>query len=195
MLIGLTGRSGAGKSTVAALFAEAGYRVIDCDALVHSLYEDSRYAALVGEAFGSEYLANGAVDRKKLGALVFADSDALRKLNETVSPFIMSSVVSHIEKAKAENVPTVLDAPLLFEYGLERFCDAVVGVICDTEISVKRLAARDGKREEALRARLASQHDSAYFRAHCDHILENNGDAEALSAAFYDMEGRLAIRF
>ena len=195
MLIGLTGHSGAGKSTVAALFEKAGYRVIDCDALVHSLYEDPRYAALVAKTFGNEYLSEGKVDRKKLGALVFSDKKALHKLNETVSPFIMSSVTAHIERAKSEGIPTVLDAPLLFEYGLERFCDSVVGVVCDTETAVKRLATRDGRSEHELRARLASQHDAAFFRIHCDHILENNGNTEALAAAFYDMEGRLTIRF
>ncbi|MBQ8496781.1 MAG: dephospho-CoA kinase [Clostridia bacterium] len=195
MLIGLTGRSGAGKSTVAMLFEKAGYRIIDCDALVHSLYEDMRYAALIAETFGNEYLADGKVDRKKLGALVFADKNALRKLNETVSPFILSCVTEHIEKAKAEGVPTVLDAPLLFEYGLERHCDTVVGVVCDMETAVRRLAARDGKNETELRARLASQHDAGFFRIHCDYILENNGDAGELARAFYDMEGKLLIRF
>ena len=195
MLIGLTGHSGAGKSTVAALFEKAGYRVIDCDALVHSLYEDPHYAALVAESFGNEYLCGGKVDRKKLGALVFSDEKALHKLNETVSPFIMSSITAHIKKAKSEGVPTILDAPLLFEYGLDRYCDSVVGVVCDTETAVKRLAARDGRSEDELRTRLASQHDAAFFRIHCDYILENNGTTEALAATFYDMEGRLAIRF
>lgn len=195
MLIGLTGHSGAGKSTVAALFRKAGFRIIDCDALVHSLYEDVRYAALIAKAFGNEYLADGRVDRKKLGALVFSDEKALHTLNETVSPFILSSIRAHIEKAKAEGIPTVLDAPLLFEYGLERDCDTIVGVVCDTETSVKRLAARDGRSETELRTRLASQHDAGFFRIHCDHILENNGDEETLAAAFYEMEGRLMIRF
>ena len=195
MLIGLTGHSGAGKSTVALLFAQAGYRIIDCDALVHTLYEDPRYAALIAKAFGEEFCENGIVNRKKLGALVFSDPDALHKLNQTVSPFIMSCVVEHIENAKSENIPTVLDAPLLFEYGLERYCDTVVGVIADTEIAVKRLSARDGKSEAEIRARLQSQHNAAFFRTRCDHILENNGDISALAKAFYIMEGKLSIRF
>ncbi len=195
MLIGLTGHSGAGKSTVALLFGQSGYRIIDCDALVHALYHDPRYAALIAKTFGDEYCENGVVDRKKLGSLVFSDPDALNKLNRTVSPFIMSCVTERIEQAKAENVPTVLDAPLLFEYGLERYCDTVVGVIADTEIAVKRLAARDGKPENEIRARLQSQHNETFFRTHCDHILENNGDVRALAEAFYVMEGKLSIRF
>lgn len=195
MLIGLTGHSGAGKSTVAALFQKAGYRIIDCDALVHALYDDPRYAALIAKTFGEEYCENGTVDRKKLGALVFSDHHALDKLNRTVSPFILSCVTERIQQAKSEHIPTVLDAPLLFEYGLERSCDTVIGVIADTEIAVKRLSARDGKQESEIRARLQSQHDQMFFRKNCDYILENNGDVNALAEAFYTMEGKLSIRF
>ncbi len=184
MLIGLTGPSGAGKSTIAALFENFGYHIIDCDALVHSLYEDPRYAALIAKTFGEEYLWNGTVDRKKLGALVFSDKNALQKLNETVSPFILRCVTEKIEKAKKANERTVLDAPLLFEYGLESVCDTVVGVVADEAVAIKRLSLRDGKSEKELRSRLSSQHDAAFFRIHCKHIIENNGDITRLASDF-----------
>lgn len=193
MLIGLTGMSGAGKSTVAALFEKRGFRVIDCDALVHSLYEDWRYAALIKEAFGSEYIQNGAVDRKKLGSLVFSDPKALKKLNETVSPFIMRAVTERIETAKKQDIATVLDAPLLFEYGLEKFCELVIGVTADFEVAVKRLSSRDGRSEAEIRSRLASQHDSAFFRKYCDYVLENNGDLQTLTQNFEDVMEKIYI--
>ena len=193
MLIGLTGMSGAGKSTVAAILAKKGFRIIDCDALVHSLYEDIRYFRLVRDAFGEEYICGGAVDRKKLGALVFSDPNALKKLNETVSPFIMRAVTERILEAKADGVSTVLDAPLLFEYGLERHCDAVIGVTVDMETAVRRLLDRDHRSETELRARLASQHDGAFFREHCDHVLENNADEQALAAALEDILEKIYI--
>ncbi len=193
MLIGLTGMSGAGKSTVAAWFEKRGFRLIDCDALVHALYEDRQYAILVEKAFGKEYIQNGSVDRKRLGALVFSDKNALKKLNETVSPFIMNAVTSRIQAAKQEDIATVLDAPLLFEYGLEKFCDITIGVTTDVETAVKRLSERDRRSEAEIRSRLASQHNIAFFREHCDYILENNGDLPTLARNFEDMMEKIYI--
>ncbi len=185
MIIGMTGMSGAGKSTVAALFASRGFRIIDCDVLVHGLYCEKKCAERIAEAFGRDYLLpNGSVDRKKLGSLVFTNKRALTRLNDTVSPLIMDAVVGEINRARHDGVNAVLDAPLLFEYELEQMCDTTLGVICETEIAVMRLSARDGRPGEELRARLASQHDGNYFRSHCAYILENNGDGESLRAAF-----------
>lgn len=182
MLIGLTGMSGAGKSTVAALFAKRGFRVIDCDALVHALYEDIRYTRLIEDAFGEAYICDGKVERKKLGALVFSDPSALEKLNATVSPFIMRAVTDCIREAVQSGISTVLDAPLLFEYGLETYCDCVIGVTAETETAVSRLCSRDGRSESEIRARLRSQHDALFFVEHCDYILENNTTEQTLSA-------------
>ncbi len=193
MLIGLTGMSGAGKSTVAALFEKKGFRIIDCDALVHSLYEDIRYTRLVADAFGEGYIREGRVDRKKLGSLVFSNPEALKKLNETVSPFIMCAVTDRIKAARREETSTVLDAPLLFEYGLEKYCDCVIGVTVDIETAVRRLSVRDRRSEEELRARLRSQHDAAFFSEHCDYVLENDGDGQMLSVALDEILEKIYI--
>ena len=193
MLIGLTGMSGAGKSTIASWFAKRGFHLIDCDALVHSLYEDRQYTVLVEKAFGADYIQNGSVDRKKLGALVFSEPKALKKLNETVSPFIMNAVTARIAAAKQQDISTVLDAPLLFEYGLEKYCDLVIGITTDLETAVRRLSERDGRSEAEIRARLASQHSADFFREHCDYILENNSNLSILSHSFEDMMEKIYI--
>lgn len=185
MIIGLTGQSGAGKSTAAALFAKAHFEIIDCDAIVHALYETERYVGAIAAAFGEDYVADGAVDRKRLGALVFTDADALAKLNEVVRPLILEAILEKLRCVRQTGTHAVLDAPLLFEYGLDSACDVTLGVVCDREIAEARLSLRDGKSPQEIRGRLAAQHDGAYFFSHCDHILENNGDAKAFQTAFF----------
>ncbi len=184
MLIGLTGRSGSGKSTVSRFFREAGFDIIDCDEIVHTLYKDPRYAAKIAENFGASCLKDGKVDRAALSAIVFSDSEKLKKLNEIASVFIMEAVMAAITLAKKSTRDTVLDAPLLFEYGLEKTCDLTLSVVCDTETAVRRLLLRDGRSEAEIRARLAAQKDIAFFRERSDMILENNGGREALREAF-----------
>ena len=181
MILGLTGQSGAGKSTVASLLASRGFRVIDCDGIVHALSRERQYAEAIANAFGRDYLKDGEVDRWRLGALVFSDRTALDRLNETVRPMILAAVLAELTRATNDGIPAVLDAPLLFEYGLEKACDLTLGVITDTEIAVRRLAARDGKSEAEIRGRLASQHDAEYFRTHCDHTIRNDTDSLTLA--------------
>lgn len=194
MMIGLTGPSGAGKSTVAALFREAGYRIIDCDGLVHGLDRNSEYIEKITDAFGGEYVTDGAVDRRKLGTLVFSDKEKLALLNRLISPIIYEIVMREIDKANDAGADAVLDAPLLFEYGLEAFCDITVGVIAETEAAVVRLSARDGRKEEEIRRRRSSQHENAFFVSRCDIIIENNGDLNALRAAFSDALSQIRRR-
>ena len=194
MIIGLTGQSGAGKSTVAALFANEGFRIIDCDRLVHSLYGEERYAKRIADIFGEDYVKDGAVDRKKLGTLVFSDKKELARLNETVYPLILEKVLAEMERAREDGVNAILDAPLLFEYGLEAMCDTTLGVICSLETAEKRLSLRDGRSPEEIRGRLAAQHDAAYFRAHCEHILENDSGEWALKHEFARVMEAIAVR-
>ncbi len=185
MIIGLTGQSGAGKSTVASLFAEEGFRILDCDRIVHELYAEEKCTSRIAEAFGDEYITGGAVDRKKLGALVFSDAEMLARLNEIVHPLILEAVMGEINRARYDDVNAILDAPLLFEYELQHMCDATLGVICDLDVATRRLTDRDGKTLEEIEGRLAAQHESSFFRQNCEYILENNGDMQTLKVDFY----------
>lgn len=184
MIIGLTGRSGSGKSTVAALFADAGFRLIDCDALVHSLDHDRDYTEKIRANFGADYAPDGVIDRARLGALVFSDRTALERLNAVIAPFIYHKVCSEMDRAEKEGVDAVLDAPLLFEYGLDARCDITVGVIASPEETVRRIAMRDGKSETEILGRMAAQHDNEFFRAKCDRIIVNEGGYDTLKQNF-----------
>ena len=193
MIVGLTGQSGAGKSTVAALFENAGFRIIECEVLVHRLYSEPHYARKIAEVCGEDYVKNGAVDRKKLGALVFSDKNEVARLNETVHPLILDANLGEMNRARLDGVDAILDAPLLFEYALETMCDTTLGVVCDRDVAEKRLLARDGKTPAEIRGRLSAQHDASYFRTHCEYILENNGDSDTLRAHFDALLESLAV--
>ncbi|MBE6554730.1 MAG: dephospho-CoA kinase [Ruminococcaceae bacterium] len=185
-VIGLTGGSGSGKSTVATLLQEKGLRVLDADRIYHELLaSDPEMNAELADAFGDEILSeSGIVDRKKLGALVFGKPDAearLHILNEITHKYVMVRIRKMLQEARGEGLSiVVLDAPLLFEAGAEVLCDTVIGVIAPTEQRIARLIERDGITHEQARARIAAQHGDDFFRARCDLILENDSDESAL---------------
>ena len=184
MLIGLTGRSGAGKSTVCRLFAKEGFSIIDCDEIVHGLYRSPVYCAKIAEIFGKNCVKDGAVDRSALSAIVFSDPEKLKLLNTVASSFIKKAILLEVERVRAEDRDAVLDAPLLFEYDLHRVTDRTVAVICDTETAGKRLLYRDSRSENEIRARLSAQKDDAFFRENADILIENNGGRDELLLSF-----------
>ena len=192
MIIGLTGFSGAGKSTVAAVFAEKGFLVLDCDRIVHQeVYRDPAVLAAIAAAFGAECIQNGTIDRTVLREKTMGDPVATQKLNDTVLPFI----IAHIRRLIKENVqrPILLDAPLLFESGLDTDCDKTVAVITDPARSLERIVERDHITTEQAERRLASQHSTDYYTERCTYIINNNGGiddlrhkTEKLIEALYD---------
>ena len=179
-IIGLTGGSGTGKGTVAARMREQGAGWVDADAVYRRLCAENReMLAALDAAFGGVLDGTGALDRPKLARLVFSDPDRLRELNRITNPYIRAASRAAIQAQAA--CPIVLDdAPTLFEAGADDLCEKTVGVLADTETRVRRVMARDGISEQAARARILAQPDDGFYRARCDHILENNGDLAAL---------------
>ncbi len=179
-IIGLTGGSGTGKGTVAVRMQELGAGWVDADAVYRRLCAENREMLdELGAAFGGVLTADGALDRPKLAALVFADPDKLRLLNEITRPYIRASSIAAIEAQGG--CPIVLyDAPTLFETGGDGLCGQVIGVLADRETRVRRVMARDGLSEQAARARVLAQPDDGFYRARCDYIIVNNGDLAAL---------------
>lgn len=176
MIFGLTGMSGAGKSTVCKRFANMGFYIIDCDMI-------ARQVVVKGEPcldelkslFGDGVITkDGELDRKKMGNIVFNDKEKLRLLNDTIYPYITFKVISELQKNDGK--PVVLDAPTLFESGIDYICNAVVSVVCDPGISVERIMVRDGISRDAAESRLSSQHDADFYKARSMFCIENNGD-------------------
>lgn len=179
--LGVTGPTGAGKSTVLSWLEKQGALVIDCDKLYHSMLQSD---ALLVEDIARHFPAavvEGSVDRKILGSLVFADPEKLSLLSELTGPHICRKADA-ITREYLDNGGTmvVYDAIRVLEGGLNRRCDAVIGVVAPEEVRIERIMQRDGIDLAAAKARVAAQQKNQYYIDNCDEIIVNDADRETL---------------
>ncbi len=176
-LIGLTGNSGSGKGYVASLFASRGIDSIDTDAIVHRLYrEDADCIAALEEAFGPLQDADGAIDRRRLAAIVFDAPAKLERLNAIVHAFVKREVETICRRYAEAGAPLLLlDAPQLYEAGMEQICYRVIAVTAPEELRLERVTARDGISRAAALERFRNQHSAAFFAERADYLVENDG--------------------
>ena len=171
MILGITGGTGCGKTTLLNVIAEKGGLILDCDALYHQLLaRDDRLLQAIEARFPGT-VENGQLQRKKLGAIVFSDHNALQDLNKITHSAIKEEVLRQLETKPRL---AAIDAIALFEGGLAELCDTIVAVTAPVEVRVQRLMQRDQISEDYARSRIAAQHDESWFRQHCHHILEND---------------------
>ncbi len=175
-VIGLTGPTGAGKSTVAAAFRKLGCAVIDADRVARDMVKDPGCLAQLKEIFGADIVAqDGLLDRRKLAARAFSSPENTRKLNAVTHPAIIRECTRQIEAAAAGDCRAViLDAPLLFESGTQDLCGATVAVITPDASRLKRIMARDGISEEDAARRMAAQHGNDYYRERADYTFDGS---------------------
>lgn len=172
MILGITGGTGCGKTTLLDILREKGCMVLDCDAIYHELLtRDEALLSAISARFPGT-VEKGVLQRKKLGSIVFADPDALRDLNAITHGAVLGEVRRRLE---AKPALAAIDAIALFEGGLAALCDVTVAVTAPEASRVRRLMARDGISEPYARSRIAAQHDESWFRQHCDYLLENKG--------------------
>ena len=174
-LIGLTGQSGAGKSTAAELFEENGMTVINADALVAEIYESSPACLKsVAASFGADIInPDGTLNRKLLARRAFESKDNTALLGAIVHPFVIAETLKIL---KTLSGTVVFDAPQLFESNMDAVCDVIVSVTADEGVRAGRIIERDGLTREQARERISAQHSEEFFRSHSDYILENNGN-------------------
>ena len=172
MIIGITGGTGCGKTTLLKGIEALGGCIIDCDAVYHRLLQtDAAMLSAIGSAFPGT-VRDGVLDRKALGSIVFADPDALLRRNAITHAAVKKEVLRLLESAPAL---AGIDAIGLFEGGLSPLCDVTVAVTAPAEMRLQRLMARDSISEEYARSRIAAQKDSADFSKMCQYTLENDG--------------------
>ena len=184
LVIGLTGPSGAGKGEVARLLASHSSPVVDADRVYHQLLvPPSPCLDALCAHFGTQILSNeGTLDRVALGAIVFSDPNALADLNAIAHRFVMDRVRAILAEWKAAGVSAaVLDAPQLFEAGADRDCDTIVAVLADKHVRLARIMKRDGISAERAEARMKAQLSDEFFRAHAQHVIENEGELNMLA--------------
>lgn len=192
ILLGLTGNIASGKTTVGHMLLELGAaRYIDADEVVHRLYEPGQpiYAGVVA-AFGNEILTpEGAIDRRRLGNIVFHAAEALRRLETIVHPAVGVAISAEIQSAPA-NAVLILDAVKLLEGGTGALCKSRWLVICNEEQQLRRLIERDGFSEEEAHARLRAQPPIGPKLALVDEVIDNSGTLAATRAQVEAAWGR-----
>lgn len=176
--IGITGPTGSGKTTVLRALEKLGVAILDADVIYYTLLRESaELNARLVERFGEGILnADGQVERKALGKLVFGDPAALLDLNAITHGFIRREVDRLAEAARTEGKTAVaVDAIALVESGMAGDCDSVVAVVAPAEVRVRRIMARDGISEDYARSRVLAQQPEEFYRQHSDLVLENDG--------------------
>jgi len=206
LLVGLTGGIATGKSTVSTMFGHLGAKVVDADLLAREVVMPGQPALgrIVSE-FGPDVLqADGSLDRKRLGAIVFADGDKRRRLEEITHPAIRARqqrILSVYEEEGFEGI-VIWDVALLIETSAAKSMDRVVVVIADADTELARLMARDGFSEDEARRRIASQMPLSEKVKVADHVIDNSGARpeteqrvrEVYRALLADLAGLLAVR-
>ncbi|MBQ6019977.1 MAG: threonylcarbamoyl-AMP synthase [Clostridia bacterium] len=195
-IVGLTGQTGAGKSTVANVFASAGYRVVDTDKLAREIVETgSPVLRRLAEAFGEDILdGNGALIRARLAERAFADAEKTALLNSITHPEILRRTAEAAFSFSERNIPCLLDVPLLFQSGADAICDVTVAVTAPAETRKRRIMERDGISEEAAALRMGAQEPEAYYTARADIIIRNPDGADPGKAALAAAE-RIKTRY
>lgn len=188
MVIGLTGQSGSGKTTVCEQLSDNNCYILNCDKLAHVVLNSALCLEKIVEEFSVNILdSDKNLNRKALAAIVFGDREKLDKLNKITHPIIVDAIAKKIDENKLLNDIIILDAPTLFESGANRLCDKIIGVVSNEENLIKRIMARDNITLEAVKKRLSTQHNIDFFKEHCDYIIENNSDIIDLKKQINDI--------
>ena len=194
MVVGLTGQTGAGKSTVSKIFASNGFTVINCDQVARKIVEKgTKCLDEIADLFGSAVInEDGPLNRRGLAGIVFSDKSKLEALTTITYPYITGEILRQIRvhSMKGEKL-ILLDAPTLFESRADDFCEIIISVLANADIREKRIIARDGLTVDQARRRMNSQLDEEFFKSHSDYIIHNNGNMDTVNGIAWEVSGKI----
>lgn len=180
-IIGVTGASGAGKTTFCSILKEKyGAYIVDADELARNLSKKGNpYLEAIVEYFGKEIVnEEGELKRKELASIIYQEEEKRKALNQITFTFVVKEIKEKIRSMHGEMI--VIDAPLLFESKLEEMCDVVIGVIAGEKEKIERICKRDYITSEVAQKRLSIQVTTEEIKKKADYIIENNKDITSL---------------
>ncbi len=182
IVVGLTGQTGAGKTTVSKVFENEGFTVINADLVSREVISTPEILEKLTFTFGEEILNDdGTLNRRMLAAKTFGDKEQLEKLNEIMYPPILEKIENQIEELENNGITKVLlDAPTLFESGAQKFCNCKVSVIANEALRKERIIKRDNLTIQEAESRMASQQTDRFYILRSDYIIRNNGTSAEL---------------
>lgn len=193
-ILGITGGSGTGKTTVSKMLCERGLCVIDADIVAREIVECGRPAlSEIADEFGAGVIkADGSLDRKALADIVFKNADKLERLNEITHKYIIADIDEKLSKLDDEWAG--IDAAALIESGIADNCDKVMAVTADFDVRKERIIRRDGLTEEQAVNRLNAQKDKEFYIRNAVFVIENNSDEYALRMAVDELTEKLGLK-
>lgn len=173
--VGLTGPTGAGKSEASAAAVKMGIKVIDCDSVAReAVKKGSKGLCALISVFGEDILlSDGRLNRARLAEKAFSSGENTALLNKTILPFVSELVIKQMDSEKI-----LLDAPTLFESGLNSICDFTVAVLADEKERIKRIIARDNLTIKEAKRRISAGKSDTFFETNADYIIYNNADSK-----------------
>ena len=182
-IIGITGNSGSGKSTISKLISknyEA--KIIDADKIAKEMTKNNgEYLQAIRQAFGNDVIKNNELDRKKLADIVFLNRAEKEKLDGLTFEYVVEEIKKELEaNQNLDYQYIILDVPLLFESKLDKLCDYTIGVIAPKTEKIKRICKRDKLSKEKALQRLNSQPNDEFFAKNCDIVINNKNKEETI---------------
>lgn len=177
IILGLTGQTGAGKTTASNAMEDLGCFIINADLIAKEVILNNKSCIdKLVKVFGNDIKdKSNFIDKKKLAKKAFASHENTKKLNEITHPYIVNNINNKISELKAQKIEIIiLDAPLLIESGLDEICDIIVSVICDKDVRIERIMERDSLTKSEALLRINAQKDDDFYISKSNYVLNGN---------------------